>query len=148
MHTLKPRLSEKAFGLSQTTNTFIIDVPTELNKHEVADIVEKQFEVKVASVRLVNRKGKAKRVMNTSGRRSSNRKGSQADVKKAYITLDKDSHLPFFEAAEAEVKAAEKQAKKAESKKSQVKVSDEKKPSQKKKSVVSKLTGRGKKEAK
>jgi large subunit ribosomal protein L23 len=75
MHVLKPRLSEKAYAMSQATNTFVIDVPRELNKHEVAAAVEQQFEVSVSTVRIVNRKGKTKRVMNTSGKRSSNRKG-------------------------------------------------------------------------
>lgn len=120
MHALKPRLSEKAYGTAQATNTFVIDVPAELNKHEVADAVEKQFEVKVKSVRTVNRKGKVKRIMNTTGKRSSNRQGVQASIKKAYITLMAGSHLPFFEAEEKEaaeaVKAAEKAAKKADKK--------------------------------
>ena len=113
MHVLKPRLSEKAYGTAQATNTYVIDVPTELNKHEIADAVEKQFEVSVARVRTVNRKGKAKRVMNTTGKRSSNRKGTQSDIKKAYITLAAGSHLPFFEAAEAEVKKADEAEAKA-----------------------------------
>jgi large subunit ribosomal protein L23 len=113
---LRPRLSEKAYGTAQATNTFVIDVPTELNKHEVAAAVEKQFEVSVKTVRIVNRKGKQKRVMNTTGRRSANRSGSQSDIKKAYITLSAGSHLPFFEAEEKEAveaaKAEEKAAKK------------------------------------
>jgi large subunit ribosomal protein L23 len=114
MHVLKPRLSEKAFGLSQTTNTFAIDVPSELNKYEVAAAVKKQFDVEIKSVRLVNRKGKVKRVMNTTGKRSSNRKGVQGDVKKAYVTLKAGSHLPFFAAAEEEIaKAAADKAKAA-----------------------------------
>jgi large subunit ribosomal protein L23 len=119
MHVLKPRLSEKAYATAQATNTFVIDVPTELNKHEVAAAVEKQFEVSVKSVRTVSRKGKVKRVMNTSGKRQSNRKGTQADLKKAYITLSAGSHLPFFEAEEAEAKEAakaEEKAKKADKK--------------------------------
>ena len=119
MHLLKPRLSEKAYGTAQATNTFVIDVPSELNKHEVAAAVEKQFEVKVKTVRTVNRKGKAKRVMNTTGRRSSNRLGSQSDIKKAYITLAAGSHLPFFEAEEkeaAEAVKAEEKAKKSDKK--------------------------------
>jgi large subunit ribosomal protein L23 len=126
---LKPRLSEKAYGTAQATNTFVIDVPAELNKHEVADAVEKQFEVKVKSVRTVNRKGKAKRIMNTTGKRSANRSGTQASIKKAYVTLAQGSHLPFFEAEEAEaaetVKAEEKAAKKP-AKKSATKKADEK----------------------
>jgi len=119
MHLLKPRLSEKSYATSQTTNTFALDVPSELNKHEIAAAVEKQFEVKVKSVRIVNRKGKQKRVMNTSGKRYSNRYGVQSDIKKAYVTLMAGSHLPFFEAEEADAKEAaktEEKAKKADKK--------------------------------
>jgi len=116
MHVLKPRLSEKAFGMSQATNTFAIDVPSELNKFEVADAVEKQFEVKVARVRVVNRKGKAKRVMNLTGKRTSNQHGTQNAIKKAYVTLQPGSHLPFFAAAEEEIAKAEKADEKAKKK--------------------------------
>lgn len=111
---IKPRLSEKAFAQSQTTNTFTVDVPVDANKYEVADALAKQFDVTVVSVRLVNRKGKTKRIMNTTGKRSANRKGTQADLKKAYVTLAKGSHLPFFAAAEEEIaKANEAKAKEA-----------------------------------
>ena len=110
MHFMKPRLSEKAFALSQATNTFVIDVPADLNKHEVARTVAKQFDVEVATVRIVNRPGKTKRVMNLTGKRSSNRTGTQADTRKAYITLAKGSHLPFFQAEEAEIAEATKKA--------------------------------------
>ena len=114
MQVLKPRLSEKAYGTAQATNTFVIDVPTDMNKHEIADAVAKQFEVSVKTVRVVNRKGKTKRVMNTTGKRYSNRHGVQADLKKAYITLAAGSHLPFFEAEEAEAKEAAKAEEKAQ----------------------------------
>lgn len=113
MTLLKPRLSEKAFAVSQASNTFVIDVPAELNKHEIAASVEKQFEVTVAHVRIATRKGKVKRIMNTTGKRTSNRKGRQSDIKKAYITLAAGSHLPFFEAEEKEAAEAVKEAEKA-----------------------------------
>lgn len=117
---LRPRLSEKAYGTAQATNTYVIDVPAELNKHEIADAVAKQFDVSIKSVRTVNRKGKLKRIMNTTGKRSANRQGSQSAIKKAYITLNAGSHLPFFEAEEKEaleaVKVEEKAAKKTDKK--------------------------------
>jgi large subunit ribosomal protein L23 len=113
MYLLKPRLSEKAYATSQATNTFALDVPRELNKHEIAAAVEKQFEVSVKTVRIVNRKGKTKRVMNTTGKRSANNYGSQSDIKKAYVTLNAGSHLPFFEAEEAEAKEVAKSEEKA-----------------------------------
>jgi large subunit ribosomal protein L23 len=126
MHLLKPRLSEKAYSAAQANNTFVIDVPAELNKHEIAATVEKQFEVKVKTVRTVSRKGKAKRVMNTTGKRYSNRQGSQSDIKKAYITLQAGSHLPFFEAEEAEAKQVAKAEEKATKK--DAKAADKKAP--------------------
>ncbi len=133
MTVLKPRLSEKAFAISQVNNTFVIDVPAELNKHEVAAAVEKQFEVKVKTVRTISRKGKTKRTMNITGKRMSNRRGTQADIKKAYVTLVTGHHLPFFEAEEKEVAEAAKAAEK-ESKKD-----DKKTETSEKKSVASKL---------
>lgn len=116
MHVLKPRLSEKAFGMSQATNTFAIDVPSELNKFDIADAVAKQFDVEVLRVRLVNRKGKSKRVMNLTGKRTSNQHGTQPSIKKAYVTLKPGSHLPFFAAAEEEIAKAEEADKKAKKK--------------------------------
>lgn len=150
MQYLKPRLSEKAFAQSQVNNTFVIDVPAALNKHEVARAVAKQFEVEVSSVRLVNRPGKTKRVINLTGKRSSNRKGTQHDLRKAYITLAKGSHLPFFEAEEAEVAAAAKEAesKKKDAKKQDAKSDAKETKTEKKPSVVKKLTGKAKKEDK
>lgn len=113
MYLLKPRLSEKAYAMSQATNTFSLDVPAELNKQEIATAIEKQFEVSVKTIRIVNRKGKSKRVMNTTGKRYTNRYGSQSDIKKAYVTLNAGSHLPFFEAEETEAKDAAKADEKA-----------------------------------
>lgn len=113
MHTLKPRLTEKAFALSQSLNTFAIDVPTGLNKHEIADAVESQFDVKVKAVRIVKRAGKVKRVVNITGKRTSNQKGSQTAIRKAYVTLAEGSHLPFFAAEEKEIEDAKKEKDKA-----------------------------------
>ncbi|MGB4800783.1 MAG: 50S ribosomal protein L23 [Candidatus Saccharimonadales bacterium] len=141
---VKPRLSEKSFALSQSNNTYVVDVPAELNSAEIAAQVSKQFDVTVKNVRVVNRKGKVKRVMNTTGKRSSNRQGTQRDVKKAYITLATGSHLPFFVAEEKEIA----EAKKVDSKASKTKATESKKASEGKTSVVKKLTGRGKKESK
>ena len=120
MITLKPRMSEKSFALSQTTNTFAIDGPAGVDSNEVAAAVEKQFDVKVAKVRMMNRKGKVKRVINVTGKRASNRTGVKSDLRKAYVTLKEGSHLPFFAAEEKEIedakKAAEKEDKKSDKK--------------------------------
>ncbi|MEO6761337.1 MAG: 50S ribosomal protein L23 [Candidatus Saccharimonadales bacterium] len=114
MFTLKPRLSEKSYAASQFNNTFVFDVPGDLNKHTIAKEVALQFDVTVTEVRISNRKGKVKRTVRKGGRVSI---GRDSDIKKAYVTLAKGSHLPFFEAEEKEaadaVKQEAKDAKKA-----------------------------------
>jgi large subunit ribosomal protein L23 len=102
---LKPRMSEKAYGLSQTTNTFVFDVPAGLNKHNVARAVSAQYEVTVAKVNVVNVKGKSKRTVRKNGRAAN---GKQNDVRKAYVTLAAGQSLPIFAAIEEETAKAEK----------------------------------------
>ncbi len=113
---LKPRLSEKSYGLSQTRNTYVFDVAGDVNKHSVARAVAAQFDVVVTKVNIANIDGKAARVISKGGRRVS--KGHRVDVKKAYVTLAEGNKLPFFDAAEEadtkEAAAVEKAAKKAE----------------------------------
>lgn len=121
---LKPRMSEKAYGLSQTQNVYVFDVPKGTNKHSVARAVAAQFEVTVEKVNVANIKGKAKRTVRKGGRATP---GRQSDMRKAYVTLKEGDSLPIFAAveeaeekrektAELAEKAAEKRAKK-ESKK-------------------------------
>jgi large subunit ribosomal protein L23 len=112
--TLKPRLSEKTYGLSRS-NVYVFDVAGDVNKHSVARAVAAQFDVEVTNVNIANVGGKSVRVISKGGRRVS--KGHRVDVKKAYVTLAAGNKLPFFDAAEeadaAEAKQAEKDAKKA-----------------------------------
>jgi large subunit ribosomal protein L23 len=106
---LKPRMSEKAYGVSQLHNTYVFDVDGDANKHSVARAVSEQYAVTVTSVRVVNQKGKVKRTVRKGGRPSM---GRQSDVKKAYVTLKAGDTLPIFAAIEeAEAKEAEVQTK-------------------------------------
>lgn len=115
--TLKPRVSEKAYIQSQREGikTYVLDVPTDVNKHTIARAVSEQFEVTVTSVRTTTVKGKTKQNYR-KGRRPV--EGSRSNVKKAYVTLKSGDTLPLFveEAAQdAKAKEAEeKAAKKAE----------------------------------
>ena len=84
-----------------------------IGEHEVADAVENQFDVKVKTVRIVKRAGKVKRVINITGKRSSNRQGTQSSIRKAYVTLAEGSHLPFFAAEEKQIEDAKKENEKA-----------------------------------
>jgi large subunit ribosomal protein L23 len=121
---LRPRMSEKSYGLSQTHRTYVFDVDSDVNKHSVAHAVEQQFEVVVSSVNITNIPGKAKRTIYKGGKAV---KGRESDTKKAYVTLAEGSSLPIFAAIEEEeakveatqekldkaaTKAAEKEAKK------------------------------------
>ncbi len=94
---LRPRLSEKTFGLASANTVYVFDVPGSVNKHTVAAAVAAQFEVTVINVNMTNVKGKAKRTIRKGGRAVS---GQQSDRKKAYVTLKKGDKLPFFETSE------------------------------------------------
>jgi large subunit ribosomal protein L23 len=94
---LKPRVSEKSYGLSMLRNTYVFDVPTDANKHAVKRAVEAQFNVGVTTVNVVVAKGKPKRSFQ---KRKQPIKGSRKDIKKAYVTLKEGDSLPIFAAQE------------------------------------------------
>src|SRR3990167_1705775 len=107
---LKPRISEKAYGLSQTKNTYVFDVSNFANKHTVAEAVKEQYGVVAELVNITNIKGKAKRTpLNKRGKFA---RGKKSDLKKAYVTLEKGASLPIFAAEEEEDKKAAKTAEK------------------------------------
>ena len=98
---LKPRLSEKTYSLSES-RVYVVEVPLTANKYTVTSAVEDQFEVKVKQVRMINAKGKPKRIMSLTGKRYLNATGKRSDIKKAYVTLQEGHSLPFFAAIEEE----------------------------------------------
>ncbi len=117
---LIPRMSEKAYGVSQSLNTYVFDVPKDANKFTVAQAVGAQFDVSVVNVNITNIRGK---VIRSYRKRSRAISGRQSDFKKAYVTLKEGDSLPLFAAveeaeaksekiSEAAEKAAEKRAKK------------------------------------
>lgn len=122
---LRPRMSEKAYALSQARNTYVFVVDADANKHTVARAVTEQYNVTVTEVNIINQSWKPKRTVRKGGRPSA---GRQSDFKKAYVTLKDGDSLPIFaaieeaEAKDAKVaeqleKAAEKAAKKADKEK-------------------------------
>lgn len=117
---LKPRLSEKSYGLSQK-RVYVFDVPAKLNKHDIARAVTVQFDTVVTNVNVANIAGKSKRTIYKGGKAVA---GRESDTRKAYVTLAEGQSLPIFAAIEEEDakveatqekmdKAAEKAAKKA-----------------------------------
>lgn len=118
MIVLKPRMSEKTYGLSQQ-GVFVFVVDKDVNKHQISEAVEKTYDVTVTNVRTVLQQGKEKRIYRN--RRFTN--GVRSDYKKAYVTLKEGDSIPIFAAIEEQeaqaeetqkqvAKAADKQAKK------------------------------------
>ena len=75
---LAPVITEKATLLSEK-NQVVFRVPLTATKKEIKAAVEKLFNVKVAAVNTIVRKGKTKQVRGIPGRRS--------DTKNAIVTL-------------------------------------------------------------
>jgi large subunit ribosomal protein L23 len=102
---LKPRISEKAYGLTQLRNTYVFEVPTDANKLTVASAVAAQFNVTVTNVNIANSKGKTKRSVRRGGRSVT---GSRSDRKHAYVTLKAGDEIPVFAAEEEKAEKAAK----------------------------------------
>lgn len=107
---LKPRISEKAYGLSQSSNTYVFQVPGDANKLTIAAAIKDQFKVTVTNVNITNLKGKTKRTVRRGGRATN---GSRSDVKKAYITLAAGDSIAIFanEEDKSEAKPSKKEKK-------------------------------------
>ena len=89
---LRPVLTEKAYdGIAD--KRYIFEVAIGANRTEVKQAIEAVFAedgVKVEKVNIVRTLGKIKRQGRTAGR--------TPEIKKAYVTLKKDSKpIPFFE---------------------------------------------------
>lgn len=86
---LEPVLTEKSYDdINNKKYTFLVD--TRANKMQVRRAVEEIFGVKVQSVNTLRQIGKIKRQGRTMGRRP--------EVKKAFVTLTKESKsIEFFD---------------------------------------------------
>ncbi len=94
---IRPKISEKAYGLSLSRNTYVFQVPKNANKLTVADAVKSQFDVTVIDVNMMNIKGKVKRTVRRGGRSVN---GKRSDIKKAYVTLKEGDSLAIFASEE------------------------------------------------
>jgi len=70
---VKPKISEKS-GYLSTLGKYVFEVAANASAPEVRKEVEKLYKVKVASVNMVNTRGKSRRYGRTSGRTSNKRK--------------------------------------------------------------------------
>jgi large subunit ribosomal protein L23 len=110
---LKPRMSEKTFGLSQTNNVYVFTVPSSASKQSISAAVTAQFGVAVINVNIANIKGKTKRTVRKRARPTM---GQRSDLRKAYVTLKDGETLPFFETEDDKKKKSDKKAEKADKK--------------------------------
>lgn len=86
---LRPVLTEKAYD-GMADKRYVFEVAIGANKIEIKQAVEAAFGVKVESVNTLRTLGKIKRQGRYSGR--------TPEIKKAYVTLKKDSKgIEFFE---------------------------------------------------
>lgn len=90
---LKPRISEKAYGISEKSPVYVFQVPTDANKLTVSQAVAAQFNVSVEAVNIMNVKGKVKRTVRRGGRATT---GKRSDFKKAYVTLKDGDSIAIF----------------------------------------------------
>ena len=96
--SLKPRVSEKAYGLSETANVYTFDIENGVNKFDVVKAVESQFDVTATKVRIVKLPGKSQKRYADRGRKSYS--GQRSNIRKAYVTLNETDKLPIFAAVE------------------------------------------------
>lgn len=92
---IRPVLTEKSYA-EMANKKYTFRVAISANKTEIKNAIEEVFPgVKVESVNTMRTEGKIKRQGRTQGR--------TAEVKKAIVTLKKDSKgIPFFEGMAAE----------------------------------------------
>ena len=85
---LGPHISEKATIVADDGGQVVFRVAADATKPEIKKAVEQLFEVKVASVRVLNAKGKTKR--NRYGI------GHKANIRKAYVRLAEGHDIDFI----------------------------------------------------
>jgi large subunit ribosomal protein L23 len=86
---VKPMITEKSTEQLDRHHAYTFVVDRDANKHEIADAVEKLFNVKVDSVRTMQYRGKQRRVGRYVGRR--------AHWKKAIVKLREGDTIEIFE---------------------------------------------------
>jgi large subunit ribosomal protein L23 len=85
----RPLITEKGTRQKEQSNQIVFEVDQRANKVMVSNAVESIFKVKVLGVKLMNVKGKERRVGRNAGRRP--------DWKKAIVRLGPGENIEFFE---------------------------------------------------
>ncbi len=88
---LRPIVTEKTSFMKDGSNQYVFEVSRDANKIEIAKAVERLFNVKVVSVRVMNMEGKKRRLGKFAGKRP--------DWRKAVVKLNPKDKISFFEGA-------------------------------------------------
>ena len=104
---LEPRATEKTYR-EQTKRTYVFPVKRTTSKQEVAEMVEKEFNVTVTDVRTLIRNGKKTKY--SKGKHAYPGITHRQDKKYAYVTLKDGDSIKVFEEPE-ETKTSAKEAK-------------------------------------
>ena len=89
---ITPIITEKATQLTERLNRYTFRVSPEANKHQIKDLVEKLYGVKVVNVNTAVVRGKNKSRWTKSGLL----RGKTSRWKKAIITLADDQTIDFY----------------------------------------------------
>ena len=116
LHLLEPRATEKSY-LEQTKRIYIFPVKRTMGKQEIAQMVEKEFDVTVTDVRTLIRNGKKTKF--SKGKHAYPGITHRQDKKFAYVRLKKGDSIKVFDEPEdtktsAKEAKADKKAKKAD----------------------------------
>jgi len=84
---IRPLFTEKMSFLEETQRKYAFEVDSSANKIQIKQAVEDKFDVQVAKVATMNRKGKAKQMSVRSGGRAIRTSGFQSSWKRTIVTL-------------------------------------------------------------
>jgi large subunit ribosomal protein L23 len=88
---IRPVITEKSTWLKEKNREVCFEVDPRANKSEIKKAVEQLFKIKVERVRIMNKRGKKRRVGRSEGKKK--------DWKKAYIKLKEgEKMIEYFEA--------------------------------------------------
>ena len=85
---IKPLVTEKTTHQQETRNVYAFQVAQHANKVQIRHAVEQLYNVKVVSVRTLNRKGKP--------RRSRFKMAKTAEWKRTIVTLAENSRIELY----------------------------------------------------
>ena len=90
---IRPLITEKMTNSSAEKGKFGFVVNPKANKIQIAEAIEKKFNVHVISVKTINHSGKTKTQFRKSGRFT----GKTSGYKKAIVTLKEGESIELFE---------------------------------------------------